>query len=205
MSEMPNSSTEGKKSIKSMDVESLIKLLNIAYDLRKAFENGKEIEPDELKIDVSLMVMLFEYLATNLDKENVDVKLLKFLEKFLGIKKNKKKKKQLEHAEQQNEEDLEYEEEQEVELSKEEKERRYRLAMYEIYKVINPHQLAGETAFENFLNNVITRGVRVAMEYEGAEYAKVFDKELIENLESHRFSFVQNLKDHGAIGGGRGF
>ncbi len=205
MSQKPYNPTNGKKDIYSIDLESLINLINIAYDLKKAFEQDNEINAKQHKIDVSLMMILFEYMVANLDKNNLDLKLLKFLEKFLGID-LKEKKKERERDEEERDEDLEREQEKEEELSlsKQERERRYRLAMYEIYKVLNPHQLAGETALENFVNNVRTRGVHEALKYEGAEYFKQFDKKDLENLESHRFGFAQALKDNGSIGGGRG-
>ncbi|KIE04747.1 hypothetical protein NF27_FX00080 [Candidatus Jidaibacter acanthamoeba] len=206
MSQKPDNPSDDKKTINNMDLESLIKLINIAYDLKKAFSKGTEVGSQEIVVDISLMAMLFEYMVLNLDEKNIDPELIEFLEKILGIKKKRKRKKELVKGEEQQEEDLdlEPEETQEVELSKEEKERRYRLAMYEIYKILNPRQLAGETSLENFVNNVKTRGVEEAMKYEGAEHAKNFNSNELENLESHKFGFVQALEAHGAKGGGRG-
>ena len=76
--------------------------------------------------------------------------------------------------------------------------------VYEVYKILNPNRLAGETTLENFINNVQARGVKVALEYEGKEFEKMFDKKDLENLESHKFSFVNTLKNEGFRGGGRG-
>lgn len=42
-----------------------------------------------------------------------------------------------------------------------------KFAMYEIYKVMNPHRIAGETKRENFVNNYITGGLRKAIRFEG--------------------------------------
>lgn len=41
-----------------------------------------------------------------------------------------------------------------------------RLATYEVYKIMNPRRLAGETKLENFVNNIITSGIKFAEEYE---------------------------------------
>ena len=64
----------------------------------------------------------------------------------------------------------------EDELTKEEKQIRLRAAIYEIYKLTNPNRLAGETAMENFIKNVKTRGVEFAMKYDGHEMASKFTK-----------------------------
>ena len=109
----------------------------------------------------------------------------------MGIKVNDKEKK---------EEEIEKEEE----LTEEQKQIRLRQIIYEVYKIINPERLAGETSLENFISNVITRGIEVAMEYDGSQYAKKFTEEELNNLESHKTSFVTKLKSEGHKGSGRG-
>lgn len=42
-----------------------------------------------------------------------------------------------------------------------------RFVVYEIYKVMSPIQIAGETMRQNFVNNATLRGVDKAVEYEG--------------------------------------
>jgi hypothetical protein len=42
-----------------------------------------------------------------------------------------------------------------------------RFAIYEIYKMINPRRIAGETAKDNFISNVFLYGLKVAMRYDG--------------------------------------
>ncbi|MGV2431886.1 MAG UNVERIFIED_CONTAM: DUF5394 family protein [Rickettsiaceae bacterium] len=42
-----------------------------------------------------------------------------------------------------------------------------RFAIYEIYKMMNPRRIAGETAKDNFISNVFLYGLKVAMRYEG--------------------------------------
>lgn len=40
-------------------------------------------------------------------------------------------------------------------------------AIYEVYKIMNPKRIAGETAKENYVNNLIEYGENVASKYEG--------------------------------------
>lgn len=91
-----------------------------------------------------------------------------------------------------------------VELSEEEKQRRHRLMIYEVYKVLNPRQLAGETSIENFINNVIVRGLDEALKYAGYQHSKHFSVDDIEALESHSRLFVDALKREGHHSSGRG-
>lgn len=44
-----------------------------------------------------------------------------------------------------------------------------RFVVYEIYKVMSPIQIAGETMRQNFINNATLRGVDKALEYEGGK------------------------------------
>lgn len=41
-----------------------------------------------------------------------------------------------------------------------------RLATYEVYKILNPRRLAGETKIDNFINNIITSGIEFAKKHE---------------------------------------
>lgn len=65
-----------------------------------------------------------------------------------------------------------------------------RAFIYEFYKFVSPHQLAGETALENFMNNVIYRGIKYAINYEGKEF--VADKSVMNHL-----SKIVNVKAGG--------
>ncbi len=44
-------------------------------------------------------------------------------------------------------------------------------ADYELYKIINPNQLAGETREENFISNAILLGVKKALKFAGLEHS----------------------------------
>ena len=179
--------------IKDLSSEDLLECLRIGYVLKKAIETNDLSKQKELENSAPKLLMLLEYLILNLDNPNIDTSLIPTIERFLGISLKKEK-----------EEAQELEEEKEDELSKEEKSRRLRLAVYEIYKILNPNRLAGETHIENFINNVITRGMKVAMEYEGKEFAKHFSKEDLKNVESYKPSFVEALNKEGHKGFGRG-
>lgn len=182
-------SFERNNSRNSMPKEQLDKLFLLAYELKQALEKNDVVKLKEIERQKSLLIMLLEYLILNINNPSLDISIMYFLEVFLGKAREK---------------DVEVEEDKEEELTKEERERRHRLMVYEVYKVMNPNRLAGETSIENFINNVITRGIKTAMKYEGGNFAKFFDAKDLENLESHKHSFSQMLRDSGFKGGGRG-
>lgn len=171
------------------DPKELQKLLKIAYELKNAMDTGSREQLKLLEQSKGLLAMLLEYLILNIGNPDVDVELINLLSRFLGF-------------ELSEEIEDEIEEEKEKKLSKEEKERRHRLMVYEVYKIISPRRLAGETDIDNFINNVRTRGVSVAVKYEGREFAKYFDAKELSNLESHSVAFRETLVKAGFRGGG---
>jgi hypothetical protein len=66
-----------------------------------------------------------------------------------------------------------------------------RFAVYEIYKFINPHRIAGETRKENFVHNMILGGMKRASRYEGGtkKELKSYSPSFIRNLEKQHKSF----------------
>lgn len=172
--------------------DKLKKFLEVAYNLRRAFNEGKEISPEELAESKVFLAMLLEYLINHRDGLFIDIALLQFIEEVLGIQHKKEKEETREQKEEKR-------------LKEEYKKHRYRMAMYEIYKVINPNRLAGETELDNFINNLRTRGLHVARQYQrGGEVEKLFTPQEIENIASYKHVFQQLLQDMGAIGHGKG-
>ncbi len=180
------------RKIEDLDPRVLAEAIEIARKLQANASDGSIISEDITK-HKGILAKLLEYLILNQNNPNMDLSLIQFLEKALGITKSKKKEK-----------DKELEEEKEEKLSEEQKKIRYQQIMYEAYKILNPERIAGETSLENFLSNVITRGIEVAREYDGAQYENNFSKKEIQNLDSNKESFVDKLKSSGHKGGGRG-
>lgn len=60
-----------------------------------------------------------------------------------------------------------------------------KFAIYEIYKVMNPHRIAGETKKENFVSNYITGGLRKAIKYEGGSKKdmKSYSNKMLKDLD----------------------
>lgn len=106
-------------------------------------------------------------------------------------------------GERKQEEEIEKEWE---ELSEKEKQVQMRFVIYEIYKLLNPRQIAGETELENFINNVKARGIEVALEYASDSILQKFQKSGIDiaAIESDKALFVEALAKGGHKGGGRG-
>jgi len=182
-----------KHSILGLSPEDLKKLLTVAYELKDALADGDKDKLRSLEKSRSLLVTLLEYLIMNEDNPNLDTSLIAMLLKFLGADVKKQK----------NEDNKEREEKEEF-LSEEEKKHRLRLIFYEIYKIINPERLAGETPLQNFINNVKTRGIEVALKYEGAEVAQQFNLKNLKELEGGKLKFVEQLEKEGFKGFGPG-
>ena len=182
------------RKIEDLDPRVLAEAIEIARKLQANASDGSIISEDITK-HKGILAKLLEYLILNQNNPNMDLSLIQFLEKALGITKSKKKDK---------DKDKELEEEKEEELSEEQKKIRYQQIMYEAYKILNPERIAGETSLENFLSNVITRGIEVAREYDGAQYENNFSKKEIQDLDSNKESFVDKLKSSGHKGAGRG-
>jgi len=173
----------------SLDAKSLLGMLDAVYELRKIIESDSDGMQDAIDKYRPMLLILMEYLALNVNNPNIDLQILHFLEKIFGKVKKKEKSK---------EEELGIDDE----LTKEEKKRRVKLAMYEIYKITNPRQLAGESSMENFVNNVKARGMAAACKYEGKEYAASFAMKEITNLESYKDFMAKGVKDFGSRGSG---
>ena len=60
-----------------------------------------------------------------------------------------------------------------------------RFLIYEIYKVMNPIQIAGETMRQNFIKNAKVRGVDDALKYEGGERSAMrkYGKQTVKEVE----------------------
>lgn len=182
--------------VASLSAETLIDILEAAYALRKAIESGQD-NSDLIKQQEPVMILLLEYLILNMDNPNIDKSIFAFLDKIFGDKLKKKNISKYSGRELDAQE-----EELEEELTKEEKEIKLRAAIYEIYKITNPNRLAGETALENFIKNVKTRGVDFAMKHDGHEYAQKFTKTELKNLSSYTSIVKSQIHDAGGRGGG---
>lgn len=74
-----------------------------------------------------------------------------------------------------------------------------RFVIYELYKVLNPKRIAGETKAENFINNVITSGMKQARKFEGGKdnEIKQHSPELLKQLEKEHKEFKKAQKSQG--------
>ena|GEM_PF-1188135 len=60
-----------------------------------------------------------------------------------------------------------------------------RFAVYEVYKVMNPRRIAGETSRSNFVSNFVTGGLRKAMKYDPKEFQKASPQEIKQLHKAH--------------------
>ncbi|RZI47304.1 hypothetical protein EDM53_02425 [Rickettsiales endosymbiont of Peranema trichophorum] len=175
------------RAIRDLKPKTLLKLLEVVYDFKGMFDEHGQVNSAKLEANKELLVAILEYLIVHAHSLKVDAGLIIFLENVLGIGKIKK------DAQKEQEE----QEQEEKELSNEEKERRYRILVYQIYKIMNPRRLAGETKLDNFIHNVQARGIKEAMKYEGMEYAKNIKQSDVNAMESNRGTFLARLKSDG--------
>lgn len=181
---------KAEKKISSLDPDTLVRLIEIAYDLRCAFMSAKGVSKDDVQASMPMLLTLLEYLIENEGDPSLDATLIPFLRKILGYAMEEEK-------------DLEREETEE-EISEEERKQQHRWLVYQAYQVINPRKLAGITELENFINNVKTRGIEIALQYEGKEYATKVEPEVLDNLASYKGFMKQLMKDSGNVGFGPG-
>lgn len=169
--------------------EQILALIMIIGDVHEFI--AKAHDDITLQKRKTLLAKLLQYLIANPQLAVTHKSLIAAIRLILGIK-----------IEQEHEDTIEAEKE--AGLSLAERKRRYELAVYELYKIINPRQLAGETALDNFLNNVAMRGLEVARYYQGNQFAMQFNAGDLVKLASYRHNLVVILAEEGVKSFGRG-
>ena len=160
-----------------VDPQAMLEFLTIAEDLKAAMQNGDVEAKKRLGSLKPILAKLLDYLINNVNNPHIDPLLLEFIQRVLGLK-NKEKDSET------------VQEKREREISEEKEKHEYRMVMYEVYKIINPHQLAGETSLENFLNNIKLYGAEVARQYSGASFESIVNTDKIEE-EARKGGFVE--------------
>lgn len=178
-----------KSSIHALDPKDLLELLQAAYTLMQSHNPEKMSARD---FDERSMIHLLVYCVDHM--KEIDSELLEFIAKLLGI--------DLQNLQKERDE-LEEEQEHEEEISQELKEKQMKFIIYEYYKITNPAQLAGERPIENFVNNLMTRGIKTALKH-NPEFKSFFSKDEIQDIASHRPSFIKGLEAEGVQIGGKG-
>lgn len=175
MSNFDNSSADN--NAQKLSKEDVTKLLNLAYELKKALRVGDSFKVERISKDIHLLYLLLEYLIANIDNPAIDTEIIAFLLEYLG--KTKKKNEELEE---------------ETEIDKEEFEKMMRWVIYEIYKNVTPRQIAGETPVENFVKNVKNLGLEEAVRQEGSEFIKAEVVKELKEIEINKPTFAELVK-----------
>ncbi|AEI88877.1 MAG: hypothetical protein IRD7MM_01850 [Candidatus Midichloria mitochondrii] len=145
-------------------------------------KNKKVSEEDSGGLKMVLMRLL-EHLITTKGNLELD-KLIKIILALLKMKKNSMKK--------------------EEELSEEELKTQTRFVIYEIYKMLNPSRIAGETEIQNFIDNVMIRGVEAALYYDRRNISRGFSKEELKILGQRSKTALRRIDAFGSRGWGKG-
>lgn len=152
---------------------------NIISNIVNKNKKVSEEDSDDLKM---VLMRLLEHLITTKDSLELD-KLIKIILALLKIRKNSTK---------------------EEELSEEKLKTQTRFVIYEIYKMLNPSRIAGETEIQNFIDNVMIRGVEAALYYDRRNISRGFSKEELKILEQHSKTALRRINVFGSRGWGKG-
>lgn len=187
------------KYTKNSDAESIQEALAIAKELKEAVEKNDQKKILELQSSKAILLMLLEYLIKNSSNPSLAPDMITLICNFLGINLSQ---------EEEKENDQEKSEEDEL-PEKERKAHIFRMACYEVYKMINPNRLAGETELANFLNNARRIGIRDALKYASPELSQNIIKHAVDLEEprtANKDNFVDQIEKAGKGGGSsRGF
>ncbi|MDJ1406839.1 MAG: DUF5394 family protein [Candidatus Midichloria sp.] len=154
---------------------------NIIYDIVNKNKKVTEEDSGDLKM---VLMRLLEHLITTKDILELD-KLIKIILALLKMRKNSTKK--------------------EEELSGEELKTQTMFIIYEVYKMLNPSRIAGETEIQNFIDNIMIRGVEAALYYDRRNISRGFSKEELKILgQQHSKTALRRINAFGSRGWGKG-
>ncbi len=125
--------------------------------------NPQEIEINEKDITSNIKNLVRDISEDELDLEKLDQKLLK----DGSLTKNSMKKNQVKEISHKYFKDI-----------------IKQFAIYQLYKVMNPRRIAGETKKENYKHNMVIGGNKLAVKHEGGKPAEVasYDKSFIKKV-----------------------
>ncbi|KJV88410.1 Uncharacterised protein [Orientia tsutsugamushi] len=205
-----------KKSIftSSQDTSSSDNLVNEFYQKLKnnaefeaeleALISNFEINQDVSKLQTNIILLIKKLLLSN-SSGSTSIELTQELEQQI-TKQIAKISKELiyKHTRtlaeenqdlEQNKDNLEYiSEPSRAELKKNLK----RFAIYEVYKLLNPRRIAGETRLSNFIHNLIIGGAKYALKYGGGNKNDVsYYNNKLQAMKFHKKSAERGDKDKG--------
>ncbi|WP_371222324.1 DUF5394 family protein [Orientia tsutsugamushi] len=205
-----------KKSIftSSQDTSSSDNLVNEFYQKLKnnaefeaeleALISNFEINQDVSKLQTNIILLIKKLLLSN-SSGSTSIELTQELEQQI-TKQIAKISKELiyKHTRtlaeenqdlEQNKDNLEYiSEPSRAELKKNLK----RFAIYEVYKLLNPRRIAGETRLSNFIHNLIIGGAKYALKYGGGNKNDVsYYNNKLQAMKFHKKSAERGDKDRG--------
>ncbi len=201
---------DSKEYIEQLETElsSHPKLKEAYYTLAENKEFTVQLEELIKKIDSislvnlksELIILIKKYLQNCFDDKKFskisEMEMIKYIRKFsmMIIAKNKKLQKSFEENKDVdasiNMEDMDYEYMDGDSLKNFRKIVR-NFIVYEIYKLINPRRLAGETKEQNMVDNIVMYGVKRAAKFERKDGLSKLDPELVKELEKKYKIFTQ--------------
>lgn len=216
----PSENEEARKVVEKLDKETRDEIESIIDNLRAANQNDLE----------AIVIMLLEKILKKIIKEDggktgdeisgpekddllEELKQLATELHQTGQLKSSKDAAQLVYytlhkrfeklLKKRKEKDLDYLNKKSKDQMEEELER---MAIYELHKIMNPRQLAGETRLENFINNMIVGGLELAMKYEGGTKKELerYDAKFLEGLQEQHEAFTKSGDFAANIQKGRG-
>ena len=201
---------DSKEYLEQLETElsSHPKLKEAYYTLVENKEFTVQLEELIKKIDsISLVnlqseiiILIKKYLQNCFDDKKFskisEMEVIKYIRKFsmMIIAKNKKLQKSFEENKDVDAsitmEDMDYEYMDEDSLKNFRKIVR-NFIVYELYKLINPRRLAGETKEQNMADNIVMYGAKRAAKFEGKDGLSKLDPSLVKELEQKYKIFTQ--------------
>lgn len=201
---------DSKEYIEQLETElsSHPKLKEAYYTLAENKEFTVQLEELIKKIDSislvnlksELIILIKKYLQNCFDDKKFskisEMEMIKYIRKFsmMIIAKNKKLQKSFEENKDVdasiNMEDMDHEY-MDGDYLKNFRKIVRNFIVYEIYKLINPRRLAGETKEQNMVDNIVMYGVKRAAKFERKDGLSKLDPELVKELEKKYKIFTQ--------------
>jgi NTP pyrophosphatase (non-canonical NTP hydrolase) len=181
-----------KDLISKVAASGLQEVLQEVYELRQALSSDDKSAAVQLNNNREKLEQLLDYLVNNMHNPEIDAALIRMLADMLGVSLEDT------HLGESifSNTDEQIKTPEEKRLEKEQHDQLVRFLIYEIYKMMNPKQIAGETRLDNFINNAILYGVKAAIQHENKHFVQstLSEKDLhaLDKIDGH--SFVQDIQ-----------
>lgn len=162
------------KSVEEIQCKTIMAIQEHAKNITPEKLTAKEMGMEERKIAKDIAKLTRDITAEKINKKSPEQK-----DEFKGAKLDKQKDDN-KNITDKSKEDL--------------KQNIKRFAIYEVYKVMNPRRIAGETKKDNYQHNMMIGGEKLASKHTGGKEHEVksYSKKFVKNTKTQAKSFKKN-------------